>query len=989
MNAALSPRIRAARVRVLLVAGLCTVASAAWARESPPVPDRSVELPDVSTRPEIPSILGTDASKEDLQFWLHMRAGEIAQSSKRYNDAVKAYSDALLIRPRDAAALWARAWSHRLRSPNQGCPRAAIDDLAQLERVDEKAKWIEARPILVEWMAECGAEFEQRRWELARRVAAMPVKHPSRPHDIRLTLVGMSLANAQDARDESIRATIVTEARRELRRYNSEASRAKWPKDPMALFYRATLEWLSSELAESQASYEELLRLHPEFQTRNIVEQRLADIRLKREVEAFARNVVPPEQAERALQSARQEFARGNIISAKLEFERVVQLNPGYARGHKELGRLYARDRSSLPQAVASLKKAVLLDPSDYEAHELLGMVYLRDYPSEVEQARHELSQALALRPERADLHLHLGRLLLTTDREKAREHFQSFLLMVGEDHPNRQEAKDRLTSLERLPQESALPQLSGGEWQDSEMPAELRRVLARAAILGWRDGQWQEVEAELSAARITYPGQPAVLNALAGALPRPERIDEVLELWRESLKLEEKQVEIHEQLGRYADREAERLSHLRRAAELGSSWARFALSERLWQALSWWEASDELDAYLRNSTPYDLHLESAHALRERMDAFFMQLYLAIGVVGAIVLALPGAWFWFNWRGTDLSSLLWRSPKSYPDVAHVLSLIRHEVLKHNTAFLADVGQALIDDEPAAGQRAGLLCHRLFGLPGRNVVEVRSQVRLAIYDHFLSYIQDLEKIARGAGLRLNLRHKDPVFRAMIAAFARIAKTAGDLRRVELLSPRKRERVGRILIENAPALGRPALEAVGTMLARICVTRVDALSLADLATRISAEDEFAAADVAFPTISGEGATIRIFITDFETIVANVLRNSLASSLKYGEPPYRVAIEMQTEVDEITGLETLALRIKDCSTEPLTSEMLRGRYIERGMGITADLLARYDGSIAVEREVGWNKAVVLRFFVVNQAEDESASGPPSSRSRWEGKE
>jgi hypothetical protein len=44
-----------------------------------------------------------------------------------------------------------------------------------------------------------------------------------------------------------------------------------------------------------------------------------------------------------------------------------------------------------------------------------------------------------------------------------------------------------------------------------------------------------------------------------------------------------------------------------------------------------------------------------------------------------------------------------------------------------------------------------------------------------------------------------------------------------------------------------------------------------------------------------------------------------------------------------------------------------MLRGRYVERGMGITVDLLSRYDGSIGVETEPGWAKAVVLRFFTL----------------------
>ena len=36
---------------------------------------------------------------------------------------------------------------------------------------------------------------------------------------------------------------------------------------------------------------------------------------------------------------------------------------------------------------------------------------------------------------------------------------------------------------------------------------------------------------------------------------------------------------------------------------------------------------------------------------------------------------------------------------------------------------------------------------------------------------------------------------------------------------------------------------------------------------------------------------------------------------------------------------------------------------------MGITVDLLSRYDGAIAVEQEPGWSKAVVLRLFTIEE--------------------
>jgi hypothetical protein len=59
-----------------------------------------------------------------------------------------------------------------------------------------------------------------------------------------------------------------------------------------------------------------------------------------------------------------------------------------------------------------------------------------------------------------------------------------------------------------------------------------------------------------------------------------------------------------------------------------------------------------------------------------------------------------------------------------------------------------------------------------------------------------------------------------------------------------------------------------------------------------------------------------------------------------------------------------------------------MLRGRYVERGMGITVDLLSRYDGAIAVEPEPGWHKAVVIRFFTLEESPVSAAGTAEEAR-------
>ncbi|MCH9682468.1 MAG: hypothetical protein K0V04_13610, partial [Deltaproteobacteria bacterium] len=139
-------------------------------------------------------------------------------------------------------------------------------------------------------------------------------------------------------------------------------------------------------------------------------------------------------------------------------------------------------------------------------------------------------------------------------------------------------------------------------------------------------------------------------------------------------------------------------------------------------------------------------------------------------------------------------------------------------------------------------------------------------------------------------------------------------------------------------------------------------------------VRGEEQFAGQNLAPLQLSGAGGVVRIFRTDFEDILANVLRNSLRSSILYARPPVGLGVALEVETDEITGLSSLVLRVMDRSPEQLSNEMLRGRYVERGMGITVDLLSRYDGAISVESVPGWSKAVSLRFFTV---EDEASTG------------
>jgi hypothetical protein len=99
-------------------------------------------------------------------------------------------------------------------------------------------------------------------------------------------------------------------------------------------------------------------------------------------------------------------------------------------------------------------------------------------------------------------------------------------------------------------------------------------------------------------------------------------------------------------------------------------------------------------------------------------------------------------------------------------------------------------------------------------------------------------------------------------------------------------------------------------------------------------------------------------------FADVLTNLLRNALEASLATGgTQPAAVGLSVQTEVDPATGDEHVASFVLDRVPGELPVAALRSRYIEAGLGLTADLVSRYQGTLDVEPFDGWSKAVVLR--------------------------
>lgn len=913
------------------------------------------------------------------QFDIHMSRATRFERENRPDDALREYNAALKLQPGDPAALRGRAYLRARRTREGQCPRRAIDDLKLLRTYDPRGLWLAERGTLIDWMGRCDERYDDERLSLALEIAEQDPKADNRPAEIRFTVAELLSREAEEASSTRERDSQREAALKQIELYRRECKAAGRKPSAAALRLQAELVLQRGDVEAAIAVNEELIAAYPGTPLAKKAKQQVDELRLEVELDRLQKEQggKPSEIAEQSYSRALAAMRAGDLGTAESELKAAVDNSPWYPKAHYALGVIYART-GRIPRAVEELKKAVRMDRFDYEAHVALGLIYKKEFAgAEDVRAIDHLEKALALRPDLHHLHLLLGELNARTNRDAARRHYERFLRVAPDDDPDREQAENALQNLTREvgPEEPLYLNEPPPDLQ--RLDPQLQRMINEAYLRVSEEQGLDQAEKILQRARERFRSEPVVYNELAKVVYAQGRTGDARQFWEQSLALKEDQMEVHERLGLLLERDLPDAAtrHLRRAAELGSATARFRLAKRLWEDYRLLEASEQLDQFLREADRYSLHWDAAQRLRDHMQATFLRIYLGAGALALLLIAIPAWQVYRRLRGASLTQLLDRAPKSFPEVARILSLIRHEILKHNTAFLTDVGRALELDEPDAEVRAAVVARRLFGDPrgpSRGEGEGRARTvgrERGIYGRFLGYVEELQKVGRSHNVNLNLYRKDPIFSAMIAAFEDLRGLEGLQRAPSRERPTLKLEWARRLLRSGNVLGRQAFAALSGMIRSLCIVAVDPATVREIFAQVVAEPQFSGVELAELRVSGEGAKIRVFHSDLEDILTNVLRNSLQSSVLYGPKPIELGIELVTEMDEITGLSTLAIRIKDKSSEQLSNEMLRGRYIERGMGITADLLSRYDGSIAVEPEPGWQKAVVLRFFTVEE--------------------
>jgi len=665
-------------------------------------------------------------------------------------------------------------------------------------------------------------------------------------------------------------------------------------------------------------------------------------------------------QQQRVLDRARRAFQQGELVDARGSLRELVAQAPRAPDPWAALGDVHLA-LGAVAEAERAYVAASTLAPDEASFHARLGMLLAERYAGRRHrEAAAELNAALALRPTWSELHFRLA----AVQREagafaSAASSLRSYLAHDPEG-AHAEQAHVLLQDLERRrPGGDVLPPLPAAT---GEIPDPARHATRVARVYRER-GDLAAARAELESALELAPDYLDALMLLAALELEAGQEDAAIAAYERCLQAAPGHPRLLLSLGELRRSGGQRTAaaHLfEKAAGEGAPEAWYLLADMAMEDGRLLEARRHLDLYFQDATGGLVH-EPALALDARVRRSLRVWRLSLGSGAAILLILATAVLVRRRTGSTLGQLLEREPAAYPEVARLLSAIRHEVLKHNTNLLASVAAKL---EAGDGQAALYAAERLYG-------EVHgggeSAAEPGVIQRFESYLAELERVGGRHGLRLNLRRRDPVLAPMYRAMLRLRRLERQLRRPH----RSSARLPRELRELSRLLNEEGFRDIGSLIQRMSVLRVDPALLLAVYRRVSCEPGLEGLTPATPVLEGEGSVVpvRIFRKDLEDIAANLLRNALYALVEeLPQEERRVGIALVEEMDPVTGLETLAIRFRDNAPRPLTDAILRGRRIERGLGLAADLLARHDGVMNVEtlpgeQRGGWTKAVVVR--------------------------
>ncbi len=680
-----------------------------------------------------------------------------------------------------------------------------------------------------------------------------------------------------------------------------------------------------------------------------------------------------PSQAKLLEKNGRMLVKQQKYGEAEQLFQKAISLAPGYSKAQVSLGDLLFQTGKASKAELAYLR-ALSIDSGNQKIYERLGRLYLAEPDGlGASQAALILSRALDLGPDRGELHFYLARALqLSGDPANALYHIDQYLGLGLEDSAKRKEALElRRTLNELLPrnptEESKQKQNPKNKiGRDKNLASALSRARAFLAR-GEPDGALWELRSLSKRKR-----GKEVLNLEARILFAVGRFKEASTPLKSSLAMDGNQTAVVERLGAVLEKQGKikgARKHLLRAENMGSLTAPFHLARidagGIKEKTSLFEdglhigdllkSKNRLKRLLKQGSPPEYRHEAGELLKSISDRLNRILLAAIALASVAIVVL---FILFSrvLGGKDLEALLKRHPEAGPEVQQVLLAIRHEVLKHNTMMLTGLVAAVQQGQDVTDQAA----HITRSLLGSDEKSVLHRLK--------EYSNQLVKIGRTYGLRLNLDRKDPAISILKKGLKTLKETIPLLKKEKgSLGEGQRAHLLKRLNKVNRQLNVQGYDAVCDLLNKLELLKIEKSLFFSIWDRICKEPKFS--KIPFAPLKTSFSldfplSVSIPKQAFEDILANLVRNAIQSSVEDGVSPVVIELGTDHELDPITGLEQILFLIRDQSNRKLTIEMLSGRNIKQGLGLTAQLVSKHHGSLDVlEGGKGWSKTVAFK--------------------------
>lgn len=670
----------------------------------------------------------------------------------------------------------------------------------------------------------------------------------------------------------------------------------------------------------------------------------------------------PSADARRAFSEGKAGLRRGtntSNASAREAFKTALRISPGYSEAALALGSVEERDGRTA-EAAAAYRTALAADPDGFEAlTALANLLWNEPDRAAKEESLALLDRALALRPDLLRLQREAAnRWAAWGDPARALERLDAWWPFASPE-----ERTAAAPFRERL--RARLARTFGPE------PADLGSDPASPAVPAFRLAQvyagrpaerdWDAAEGELLEAERLDPRFVPALELRAALRERKGDLPGAEDVLRRAVGVDPSRTPAWERLAELLGRQPRRAEDAEaawvHAEQAGSREALFALARIASGQGRTLRAAALYRRYVSEAAG-GVHVEEARAALEREERR-QQTLRGAGFGAALFALLAGGLSWARRRsGLTLDEWLRRDPGATHDARSIAGRLSHEAFKHGGLLLGEAVERL-DTPGGLAEAAPLLVERLYG--SRTTPGLVAEARTAL--------AELEALARRRGARLNLRFKDPlltpVFRALDGltrverAFVRLAETGSlPARRMESLARKVRSAAEALSPRTAQRL-TAGLDAAGSTEVRF--DRLESLLASVARERDSPPPPLAGLGLFAP---GGGGSVRVRVPegDWFTLWRNLFANALAAP--------RLALLAEERRDPVTGQALARFVLFDGDPRVLTAEMIRGRGAERGLGVVADLVRKWDGLVDVTPGTGeFTKGVTLEFASVEE--------------------